>query len=84
MVVWSASLQQLTFGIYFNKIIDGVVWPASLQQLTFRIYFNKIIGEVVWPASLQQLNFGYIFNQPIDGHTTMSIDSLKRFPKVSC
>ena len=61
-----------------------VVWPASLQQLTFGIYFDKAIGGVVWPASLQQLNFGYISNQPIDGHTAMLIDLLKRFSKVSC
>ena len=43
MVVWPASLQQLTFGIYSNMTIDGVVWPASLQQLNFECVFSQTI-----------------------------------------
>ncbi len=66
-VVWPASLQQLSFGEYFNQPIAGVVWPASLQQLSFGKSFNQPIAGVVWPASLQQLSFGSNFNKPIAG-----------------
>ena len=82
--MWPASLSQLTFGNRFNQAIDMVVWRASPQHVTFGIDFIKAIGGVVWPASLQKLNFGYISNQPIDAHTAMLIDLLKRFPRVSC
>ncbi|CAN0044122.1 unnamed protein product, partial [Scytosiphon promiscuus] len=64
-VIFPASLQELTFGCYFNQRIDRVVWPASLKQLTFGRIFNQPIEKVVWPTSLQQLTFGNRFNYPI-------------------
>ena len=57
MAVWPASLQQLTFGIYFNKAIDGVVWPASLQQLNFgNVYSQPIDGHTTMSINLLKIN----------------------------
>ncbi|CAN0363910.1 unnamed protein product, partial [Ectocarpus fasciculatus] len=68
-VSWPASLQQLSFGYYFNQSIVGAPWPASLHHLSFGDSFNQPIVGAPWPASLQQLSFGDSFNQPIFGVT---------------
>ena len=44
--MWLASLQQLTFGIAFNKAVDGISWPASLQQLTIGDNFKHEIRRL--------------------------------------
>lgn len=64
LIVWPASLQQLSFGGYFSQPFSGVVCPVTLWQLSFGCCFNQPIADVVWPASLQQLSFGYAFSQP--------------------
>ncbi|CAN0496281.1 unnamed protein product, partial [Ectocarpus sp. 12 AP-2014] len=40
-VAWPASLQQLSFGDYFDQPIVGIAWPLSLQQLSFGRAFNQ-------------------------------------------
>ena len=56
------SLRHLTFGKYFNLLIDDL--PLSLTHLTLREQFNKRVDHL--PSNLTHLIFGDWFNQPVN------------------
>ena len=62
-----SSLQNLTFGAYFNQSLEGIQLPSSLQSLEFGDDFNQSLEGIQLPSSLQSLTFGEKFNQSLEG-----------------
>jgi hypothetical protein len=46
-----ATMQQLHFGLFFNKPVDKLTLPAGLQQLHVSRHFD--LAHLVRPASLR-------------------------------
>ena len=65
MLFRSNNLQQLTFGLLFNKKIKKDVLPNNLQQLTFGLTFNNKIKKDVLPNSLLKITFGRKYTQKL-------------------
>lgn len=53
-VVWPPTLQQLTFGGYFDQPIEDVVWPESLRELSFGRAM-RMINHIDWGVCLRLL-----------------------------
>eukprot|EP00438_Fugacium_kawagutii_P013948 Skav203414 [mRNA] locus=scaffold1743:285672:286487:- [translate_table: standard] len=66
------SLEDLTFGDYFNQSMEGVTLPSGLRNLTFGEYFNQSMEGVTLPSGLQNLTFGREFDQSMEGVTLPS------------
>ena len=64
-LIW-LTLQNLTFGEYFDQSMDNVTLPSGLQSLTFGANYNKSMDNVALPSGLQSLTFRYRFNQSMD------------------
>eukprot|EP00435_Cladocopium_sp_Y103_P012932 s1706_g3.t1 len=60
------SLEHLSFGLDFNRSLEGVTLPSSLQSLTFGHKFYQSLERVTLPSSLQSLTFGRWFNQSLE------------------
>jgi hypothetical protein len=61
-VCFSAFLQTLTFGGYFNQAMQCVNFRASLHTLTFGYDFHLSLHGACFPASVQTLTFGVDVN----------------------
>jgi len=62
------TIKYLSFGYFFNQILDEHVLPNSLTHLTFGNSYNQPFKKHVLPNSLTHLTFGHTYNQPFKKH----------------
>lgn len=60
-IKWPANLEEVTFGVTFDRDVEGTVWPGGLRRLVFGARFNRDVEGVVWPAGLEQVSDGTLF-----------------------
>ncbi|CAM9556584.1 unnamed protein product [Ectocarpus fasciculatus] len=89
-VEWPDSLQELTFGYYFNHPIDEIGEKATgLRELTLGWNFDQSLAGVALPKNLEVLTIAGVYNRPLDevqlpsGLRSLTLGGLFDLPLVS-
>lgn len=69
------GVQSVTFGTFFDNVINKGEIPQSVTHLTFGLCFNKSIVNSI-PNSVTHLTFGCLFNKSIDNNIPDSVQHL--------
>lgn len=52
---WPVMLEEVAFGVAFDRDVEGTVWPRGLRRVVFGARFNRGVEGVVWPVGLEQV-----------------------------